>query len=238
MSDDQIMYLGDVHGDHTIFDRVFANNRGKTIIQVGDLGVLGRKESKESFLRWLRDRCQYYDITLFACRGNHDDPDYFKDTAPADGRITLLADYSVIVLGGRRIGFVGGAVSVDRRQRSGQYYHADEGVVLDKEKLKTLRDLDVLVTHSTIQEHNPYGGTFEGIEGFLKHDTSLKRDLLEEGTVLEEVILTAKKQSPQMYSHIYGHFHKSYCTDFAGMFSRALDIAETCQAFTFSPVQG
>jgi len=135
------------------------------VIQLGDFGIKTTLEG-QSFLSALSTTAERTDVRLDFIDGNHDDHDelYRLRTDPArqheDGSIVVRPGVhywprgTVIDLGGRRIGFLGGAVSVDRDRRlPGISWWANEPITAEDVELLALNAggaLDVLLTHETI----------------------------------------------------------------------------------------
>jgi hypothetical protein len=140
------------------------------VIQLGDFGIKTTFEA-EAFLSALSITAEHTGVRLDFIDGNHDDHDelYRLRTDPSrqreDGSIEVRPGIhywprgTVIDLGGRRVGFLGGAVSVDRHHRiSGETWWANEQITAeDVEQLVVNtngKSLDVLLTHETIHGIN------------------------------------------------------------------------------------
>lgn len=139
-----VVFVGDVHGHYAALARLAAAlPRTLTVVQVGDLGPLAAWAPMDRPLHFLR--------------GNHDDVPALRGvTAPAEvrpGLVYLLA--GVHLLGGMRVGVLGGAESVDGpgRVRNVDWWPGEEGVQpREQERLLTAardtRGVDLLVTHT------------------------------------------------------------------------------------------
>jgi predicted phosphodiesterase len=225
-----ILILGDTHGYFREFTRRMDSLKitDATILHVGDFGI-GFKdtESKEvHILQELNGFLKKSNNMMYVIRGNHDNPSYFNGSYNYS-HLKLLPDYSVLELEGEKILMVGGAISIDRRQRLndmqlaagyGLYkesYWYDEGFVLDEDKVKDLEGITCVVTHSVPGEAKPvnnYNNHYDShgsfVESFAKNDNKLKDDLNKERIDLSNMysILKEKNTIKKWY---YGHFHST-----------------------------
>jgi predicted phosphodiesterase len=204
--------LGDIHGEFKLINQIASNCN---ILQVGDFGLLMYKDGPT-----MEKTMDYWNISwkarkthVYAIRGNHDNPAYW------DGRyngrwsnITLVPDYTILELEGKRILCVGGAVSVDRTIRKVDWdYFPEEIFVYDKEKLANLledpRPIDIVVTHSAPAFCLPIGKS--GIlEDYKKEDENLMTDInLERHNLALMWMDICKHNKPKKW--IYGHFHRA-----------------------------
>src|SRR5438128_1744252 len=124
-----LLFVGDVHGRFSDLRQLLERHsiREAAIVQVGDLGVgFQQVEEDRAELGKLDSYLGGRDCTLYAIRGNHDNPSYFEgdeDDGPSAlvragpepmRHVHLLPDYSVLELEGYKLLLAGGAVSVDR----------------------------------------------------------------------------------------------------------------------------
>jgi hypothetical protein len=104
--------------------------------------------------------------------------------------------------------FIGGAVSIDRclRVKNIDYWEG-ERLVCDLEKVKSMKDIDIVVTHSAPNFNIPIG--FNGIvHGYAQKDDKILDDIEKERSSLADIFNEIRKHSkPQL--HFYGHFHES-----------------------------
>lgn len=224
----KIILVGDVHGE---WDTLKYNIKrygyeNADIIQVGDFGVGFRHESEEKRnLFGLNRVLEEKNCHLYACRGNHDSPSYFKkENHPYDyENITLLPDYSELDLLGKSILLVGGAISVDRCFRiEGKSYWSDEKFKLKLEDEFPYKDrqYDLVVTHTRPGACGAFK-SFDNIKYFCDHDPDLKNDLIEESQLVDHLYERVK---PKWW--VGGHFHQSLTLSFENTTYRCLDIHE------------
>ena len=116
---DKIILVGDIHGEYSRlrYNINRLNHEDAYIIQVGDFGMGFYKLNyyKNEVFPKLNETLVNRNCHLYVIRGNHDDPEYFKQTNnPFDfSNITLLEDYSELTLLSKSILLIGGAVSID-----------------------------------------------------------------------------------------------------------------------------
>ena len=154
-----IIYMGDTHGQSTAFRKLRANNLvtpDDIIIHVGDFGIDWRTSDV-----WESKNLPFHDYPcpVYFIDGNHEDFRFIREWSKTE--ITQVASKLFYVPRGyvgefqdQRIGFLGGAFSIDNywRQPEMDWFPHDEKVSDDN--VKTLlfnvgdTPLDVLVTHS------------------------------------------------------------------------------------------
>jgi predicted phosphodiesterase len=231
---DKIILVGDIHGEfgRLRYDltRMYEN---AYIIQVGDFGMGFYKPGYyETELRVLQQALEQKNCKLFAIRGNHDNPESFKETTNPFGfdRITLLKDYSELNLLDKNILLVGGAVSIDRKWRiekmkqlrengrDSVLWWEDEG--FDTSLISNITNkYDIVVTHTRPSICGPFKGC--NIGGFLEDDSLLKDDLLNETRDVQKLYEATKP-----VSWYYGHFHVSEIAHIEETTFRCLNIHE------------
>jgi len=223
--------IGDTHGNHR-----FISHRIKSLklsnfilLHVGDFGVGFEKNHHTELLelRRLNDTLASFNSHLYVIRGNHDDPNYFTGEHNYS-HLHLMPDYSVIDVNGDKILMVGGAVSIDRKQRKNDMlansvkgidqpsYWYDEIFKLDVDKLKDLEDITYVVTHSCpkyVSPINDFNNHFGSHGMLVEHfvvegDSTLKNDLnieREDIATMYDILV----QKNKIKKWFYGHFHTS-----------------------------
>lgn len=239
------IFLGDIHGEFVKINRYIKKYdiTDADIYQVGDFGVGFKSFEKElRQLKPLNEVLKNRNITLYAIRGNHDYPEYFRTDPFQFSNIKLLPDYTVVESNGQKILLIGGAISVDRggryttRQKIKDYeihgnesWWYDEVFVLDEEKLKTFTDIDVVVTHTCPSYCEPFmkGGVGGFVEDLIRKygDLELRGELMDERILLDKVFEILSEKNDIKF-HYYGHFHNTSVTVNNGIKHRLLDIDE------------
>jgi calcineurin-like phosphoesterase family protein len=221
-----IIFLGDIHGEFATAAYLIkrANIEDAYIIQCGDFGVGFHKENfyKEQ-LGKLNDRLVNKNCHMFVLRGNHDDPSWFKHTNnPFDlSNITLVEDYWVLNLLGKKILCVGGAVSIDAVQRvEGKSYWKDEVFVLNESDWIKTANADIVACHISCDQADMFN-SFHKIRGRFQDDPTL-----EEKLVAERKLSSALYDMTKPALWIHGHYHQA-CTNITPQTTfRSLDINE------------
>lgn len=155
-----IVIAGDVHANLPWLRRLArsATTAGaRTILQVGDLGVLWPGRDKGRFDAKLDRYLRGFGLELIFIDGNHDNHyDLRKLNVEADGLARIRESIKYLPRGGRitlqgmNIGGLGGAFSVDyewRKPGVSWWPHMEEVEVADVEKIIAGGALDVLLTH-------------------------------------------------------------------------------------------
>jgi UDP-2,3-diacylglucosamine pyrophosphatase LpxH len=225
---DQIVFVGDQHGEFgkALYDVKRLGLENCYIVQCGDQGLGFHKPNYyKTELGKLNKHFSEKNIHWYVTRGNHDSPEYFKETNNPFGlsNITLLQDYSELELLGQNILLVGGAISVDRRFRvPNKSWWADEEFVLklDHEFPYKDRQYDIVVTHTRPGVCGAFKG-FDNIQYWCDQDFDLKNDLIEESQKLDYLY---ERTKPKRW--LYGHFHQSLITQYENTEFRCLNIDE------------
>ena len=139
-------FLGDIHGDVRVLEDARRQTTGP-LIQVGDFGFSART------MAWLRS--QSFDHPTYLMDGNHEVHSLVPFDAPGLHAIApncwIVGRGTVAEVDGVRVGFMGGACSIDKamRLRLGANWSADE-VVTDEQvdALIAGGPVDLLVTHT------------------------------------------------------------------------------------------
>tara|TARA_R110000772_G_scaffold17946_3_gene49868 strand:- start:29391 stop:30137 length:747 start_codon:yes stop_codon:yes gene_type:complete len=228
-----MIFLGDTHGNNSHIMYMIKTNKkiqNQQIIHVGDFGVGFNKPNQEiKNLQHLNKFLKERNVILHVFRGNHDDPAYFSGSH-IYSNLKLHKDYTVLEIEGKRILGIGGAVSIDRTSRW-EYensWWSLEKFFLDVEKLEEVRDIDILVTHTTPSEMLPIvdGLNFPPIVmRFANVDMGLLDDLVFERNQLSEMLEILLKNN-KITNHFYGHFHRHLELERDGCKHICLDISE------------
>lgn len=216
-----LLFCGDIHGVIDVIPNFLRDNGliNCAVFQVGDFGIGFDNNFKENKrISFLNKRMMIYDSDLYVIRGNHDDPKYFDGNYNLSN-LFLLKDYSVVKINDLNVLGIGGAVSVDRIDRIGhkthwgfkktQGYWENEVVVVDKKLLEELKNINIVVTHTSPNFCYPL--TKGGISNYLLKDKELNNDLLVERQHLTTIYETLIKNN-DVSNWYYGHFHKDMDT--------------------------
>lgn len=213
---DHLLICSDIHSNIDIIPNYVRDMELKNcaIIQVGDFGMgFDRRFKEDKRMKYLNDRLINSNSDLFVLRGNHDNPAYF-DGEYKLSNLTLLKDYSVVVINGINILCVGGAYSVDRVGRLGYMdkrrkfdYWVDEPFVFDEEKIKSFRNINIVCTHSSPNFCMPLSKS--GLKEFMLKDPKIGDDVTTERHELAVMynILSENNDISDWYN---GHFHKPF----------------------------
>lgn len=241
-----VITTSDHHGEwHKLKDKIYhLELKDCIIISCGDLGVgfASRQQSYALFEAldvWFANR----NILFLGIRGNHDDPQYFDGSINLSN-FKLIPDYTYSTIQGKRWGFVGGAISIDRCDRvKNVSYWEDEAFILRED---LIQPCDVLVTHSVPWWLGPYDK--QGIKYWLDKEKSTNKynhnkpfypdfydkDLWEEckkerQDISELIRLSKCKQS------YHGHMHLFAQVEQGGCLARIIDILEFVEYREFIP---
>lgn len=239
------LYLGDIHGNFNLINNYVKlyEIKNANIIQLGDFGVGFMRLDKElRMLQQLNDNLIKNNVFVWALRGNHDYKKYFDNDPFNLSNIKLIPDYTVINFENVNVLFIGGAVSVDRKYRYTKYqkngdftirgnetWWEDERFIFDLDKIKNLRNIDIIVTHTCPDYCTPDNNNGFGyfVENIIKdtHDYELRNDLLKERKDVTNAFYNLYKNN-NIKLHLYGHYHKSDVMNIDGVNHRLLNVGE------------
>lgn len=215
-----IIMMGDTHSISILISTMAkADLSDCIVIHVGDIGIFDRYlKDIDTILEGVNNTFRDKNITFYGIRGNHDDPAYFtEEYFNKFDHLKLVPDYTKINIQGEEFLFVGGAISVNRKDLvQNDDWWEDEVFVLKPELAVSC---DVLITHTT----HPYVGPVDKsrITHFLDNDPSLWSQLQIERRNLHTLF---KKVRPK--KHYCGHFHVSEALDHMGCMCRILNVGE------------
>ena len=240
-----ILVIGDVHGNWDVIPNKIREYEldNCAVIAAGDFGVgfeIMVQEIKR--LSWLTKRLKHTDSIVYAVRGNHDNPEYFTGKFDTDN-VKLVPDYTVLNLNGLNILCVGGAYSVDRTHRSSYFhpkenskksdtiamnnYWASEPFVYDHDKVMSMKDINMVVTHSAPQICPPYLKI--GLKEWAENDKNIIRDCDIERAQLFQMYDNLTHNGNNITHWFYGHFHTHYKTPYMGTDFIGLDINDVAE---------
>jgi len=233
MDERQNLILGDIHGRFSVITTYL--NRGvldsANLFQIGDFGIgFECKERDLETLDYIDEELSLHDTNLVIIRGNHDDPSYWLDYDFRDkmnarfANIEFVGDYEEKTIDGKKILFIGGAVSVDRELRQKAEKENNRKLWWEAERLQPppedLGHADIIIAHTCPSFFN-IPTIDEDLEKWFEQDSELKEDLLYERKLMDSIFERVKPE--RFYS---GHFHNSMTGEHEGCKYRSIDINE------------
>ena len=203
----RVLIAGDTHGNTKWvkhLTEVAARSDCQVIIQVGDFGYFPDHRDGPRFLSAVDQACAANGVELWFIDGNHDDHTSLAELehghipVNVTEHVTYLPRGTRLHLGGRTFGFLGGAFSVDWRDRTAgiDWWHHEVTDTDDVARLGTER-LNVLITHDA-----PAG------VDLLSSWRLPAEDQVRADDVRTLVAQAAAATSPQLLVH--GHWHHGY----------------------------
>jgi predicted phosphodiesterase len=195
------LLAGDSHGNYQYMLLALAIAKhvdAEGVIQLGDYGFW----PKSDFVDTMADVAKENDLSLWVINGNHDSPDEYAKyttTDPQPNTFCHLANSSVIQIDGKRIGIMGGGVSIDYHSRVKYVSWWPEELVTD-EQVKLAIDngeVDCWLTHDC-----PY--LPPGMTKFNFREP-VYAWILQQNLRMKDIYHALK---PKL--HVHGHMHHTY----------------------------
>lgn len=233
------MFAGDWHAgtDFAVASIDHAAERGIShVFHVGDLGYWPRHPQGEAFLRALSECATDRGVTVWFCDGNHEDHDELPH-GTADGPVELIDGLvwmprgSTLDLGGRRLLFMGGAVSIDQFARfPGRTWFAEE-IPSESQWYRAMstEGVDIVVAHDTVPGMPVRGRPSLSIPWSIRRRASDHRKRLQQ---LQRAL------QPSLWVH--GHWHQRATARLAGTRFESLghDRGELADAVLVTDLSG
>lgn len=233
-----VYLVGDIHGDTSKLECLLQsyNLANLTLILLGDIGIFKYKDYK----RYLRfdQFCKNNNIMVYALRGNHDNPGFFK---PKEflSKIAInfwnkftnfkpLCDFTIVEYNSSRGIVLGGGLSIDRcvrrsyisNKNSNSLYSANDWWKGESfPNSSHIEDkFDFILSHT-----GPCPAKLTPLNefncSFFKIDSSLKDDIQKE---MEEIKKARLHLNPKKWW--YGHYHINDNFDCEGTHCCVVDI--------------
>lgn len=227
MNDRFIGFCGDIHGELKKLVWLLVEKHklsNGSLIVAGDFGAgFGRPRSMEVLYNSVRKKLKKADITIYVVRGNHDNPSYF-DGEHNYPYLKFLEDHKVVEIEGKTVYPVGGAVSIDQKDRiewnnkSKSFGSRKRWWWENEEPIKKLKDLptgvDYIVSHEA-----PL--SFEPVIVRKTEDLSIWTKILDTRRYLDQILFNVRCSR-----WFHGHYHKSSSGAYGDILYRGLAIEE------------
>lgn len=211
--------VGDVHGRYDCLQKIYTKNKPDIIIQCGDFGYFPKFENcRMSFLEEIK--CK----TLF-CDGNHEDHESLSKLDESGSvygleNVKHIKRGTVLTINQKRVLFVGGASSVDRKLRTAGYDWWPQEIISqeDIDKCLLAGKVDVVVSHTCPEEFLPH--LLKGMRIYEDKDPS---------RVALSIIL--KECNPDFW--YFGHWHTYKKSYYKSTFWTCLDCIDGLEESDF-----
>lgn len=158
---DNILVVGDLHGDWGCLNALINTKRPSIVLQCGDFGHWPALEVSKPVLygmqkSWKLQGVKSKDTKVYWCDGNHEDHWHLRDNTVDYPGVKYMPRGSVLTLpDGRVVMFMGGAESVDKDQRRLGFDWFPEEVIslsdLDR-AMEYKGKVDIIISHTCPRE--------------------------------------------------------------------------------------
>ena len=230
-----LYFTGDIHGEFRKLVWSLTQQwclKDCVVVVCGDIGMgFYKRGYYADEFQHLQKKLAENEITLVMFRGNHDNPDYFDreefdefQYGGAYPNIFLVPDYTVLETQNGNVLCIGGAISIDRSQRTEHIsWWKDEKMVLPDELdyiEMSKEHIDMVATHCCPLVCGP---RFNDAMGFEKVDKFIMCELQNERMDFNDLLEGVKKVAPIKY-WFYGHFHGHFSDEIDGVRFTGLDM--------------
>lgn len=230
-----LIVCGDMHGKlkQLVFEIVeHYKISNASVIICGDFGAgFESRQALDIEYKKCLPRLENHDITLYAIRGNHDDPEYFRNPENHNyPRLKFLEDHKLYEIEDRTIYTIGGANSIDylwriewnndpeHKRKGKKVWWEDEDVVkLPIDKLST-STADIVVSHEAPLAFSPIATRP------VECDAEQFGRIIATRTYLNDVL-----HAMNLKYWFYGHYHTSYSGSYNEVVWRCLNELELFQ---------
>ena len=223
------LVAGDVHGSpaHLQHAATHALRNGiTTILQVGDFWLYDDERLRIKVDRMLGNAAKQHghdpeDLRVYFCDGNHENYNVLDPRAGGpvhlSRNVTYMPRGTTLELHGHKVGFLGGAASIDRDWRTeGVSWWPEERMShADIERALNMGALDVLVTH---EAPTP---VFDSLKRYYRHSAGKTGDGHAEREAVQAVMAAT---SPAWLVHGHHHAWGSHRLDGTTVVSLAADV--------------
>lgn len=251
----KIGLLGDMHGTEFWLNRAideFVKQGLDTVVQVGDLGVWPGHIATAVWDR-VNKRLRVAGITILCAPGNHEDYDQIEALEPREDGWLPFREHILLaprghrtVMGGRTFVWLGGAGSVDRKQRliadsafnrQREHYGSsqrrktwwEQEAITDADVARTVAGghADVIVAHEAPARVQTITSRLRGNPGgFSKHDIEYAHEV--RAKYMEAFMVV----EPTVALHGHYHFAVSESVDYGSFTTHVFGLANDGQPYS------
>jgi predicted phosphodiesterase len=233
----KIIFAGDIHGLinlKSVCLNYIKHIDNSLIIFCGDIGLgFSPFIIEKNILLDCNIILKEKNIHIILFRGNHDNPDLFKENNNYNlSNITVIPDYTILKTELYNILCIGGGISIDRSLRNNMTYWNNEIITpLNddiKSEIKNLNyNIDIICTHESPTFIKPINESIIE-QGDMVHyysitDKQLKQDNWNDRIKLNDIYEFIIQYHNIKY-WVYGHFHEHYYTEYNNIKFIGLDM--------------
>ncbi|RFS21339.1 hypothetical protein DVR12_15670 [Chitinophaga silvatica] len=229
-----MILIGDIHGGYPeiLYQLKRRDITKANIIQVGDWGLGFNSKARDiSILKQIDKFLIQSQNFLYILRGNHDNKWFWDNRESIQLEcIKLVQDYEVLTIENRKVLFIGGGISIDRKSRTiGKDYWEDEKVIFDTATIQSIptQQIDLVISHIAPQEAWPYIIP-PIVTHYASNDAQLMQELHQERAIMSQIYAAVNQAGCKEW--YYGHYHESNTIIVEGMKFRCLAAMEIIES--------
>ena len=149
-----IYILGDIHGNFDELQYFIYKNTPDIIIQCGDLGIFPYSDGLYGILykKQYKFNIPVGSTKMYFCPGNHEDWDYLDSLTNNEifPNVFYMKKGSILTINNKTILFMGGADSVDKKERTIKLDWFPQEIITEKDIYENIPDvkIDVVISHT------------------------------------------------------------------------------------------
>ena len=215
------IFTGDIHGDFKNFVHIICDInkfRDCNIFVLGDIGVGFYKDNYYiNLFNDINKKLKRNNIILIFIRGNHDDPTFFTCDKFNKSNIIFVDDYDIIKTYRYNVLCVGGAISIDRKDRwsfdrktqriiPDGYWQNEAVQDIPNNFIEFIKDIniDIVCSHCA---PNFIENDYKNIpQKYIDNDINLLNDIKTNQQILDNLFMKYLKNKISKW--YYGHYHR------------------------------
>jgi len=210
------VYAGDIHGEFKtlIYELKRLDITDALVVCLGDISLgFNKTQYYIQTFNYMQKQLEKMNNTVVFLRGNHDNPEYFEKDMIGEifNNIIIASDYTIIDQNGVISLIVGGAISMDRIDRTVyKSYWADEDVDFNEELFNSIKDKKITKVLTHTAPTNVWPLDKPGLSYWVDFDKELTEDENNSRDKLQNLLDMLIKNGNIITNWYHGHYHEKH----------------------------